>query len=104
MNKRLTKKAIGVFKYDLADYEHKFEEFNDYDAFFAYHMAVKRLGELEDEHDNYQQEIENLKSDIKHLKQENIDLMNALREFSPFTNQEGQYNYCYWCGIWRWSK
>jgi hypothetical protein len=45
---RLTKKTIGCFKYDLKNLEHTPGEFNDYDAFFEYHMAVKRLGELED--------------------------------------------------------
>ena len=45
---RLTEKAIGCFGYDLKDFEHKPKEFNDYDAFYAYKMAVKRLGELED--------------------------------------------------------
>ena len=39
---------IGCFKYDLKDFKHKIGEFGDYDAFFAYSMAVKRLGELED--------------------------------------------------------
>lgn len=37
---------IGCFKYDLKDFKHKIGEFGDYDAFFAYSMAVKRLGEL----------------------------------------------------------
>lgn len=46
--KRLTEKTIGCFQYDLKDFKHKVDEFNDYDAFFAYSMAVKRLGELED--------------------------------------------------------
>lgn len=45
---RLTEKSIGTFKYDLKNFEHKAKEFNDYDAFFAYSLAVKRLGELED--------------------------------------------------------
>jgi len=45
---RLTKKTNGCFKYDLKNLEHKAKEFNDYDAFFAYSMAVKRLGELEE--------------------------------------------------------
>ena len=45
---RLTKETVGSFGYDLKDFEHKPKEFNDYDAFFAYKMAVKRLGELED--------------------------------------------------------
>lgn len=39
---------IGCFKYDLKDFKHKIGEFGDYDAFFAYSMAVKRLAELED--------------------------------------------------------
>lgn len=47
--KRLTEKTIGCFQYDLKDFKHKIDEFNDYNAFFAYSMAVKRLGELEDE-------------------------------------------------------
>lgn len=46
--KRLTEKTIGCFQYDLKDFKHKIGEFSDYDAFFAYSMAVKRLGELED--------------------------------------------------------
>lgn len=45
---RLTKETVGSFGYDLKDFEHKPKEFNDYDAFYAYKMAVKRLGELED--------------------------------------------------------
>ncbi|WP_342471618.1 hypothetical protein MHH70_12440 [Metasolibacillus sp. FSL H7-0170] len=45
---RLTEKDnIGAFHYRLKR-KHKSNEFNDYDAFFDYHMAVKRLGELED--------------------------------------------------------
>ena len=46
--KRLTKKVIDCFQYDLKDFKHKIGEFGDYDAFFAYSMAVKKLGELED--------------------------------------------------------
>ena len=47
--KRLTMRDnIGCFKYDLKDFKHKIGEFGDYDAFFAYSMAVKRLGELEE--------------------------------------------------------
>ncbi|WP_083258499.1 hypothetical protein [Cellulosilyticum sp. I15G10I2] len=48
---RLTEKTIGTFKYDLKGFKHKPREFNDYDAFFAYSMAVKRLGELEDDNE-----------------------------------------------------
>ena len=47
--KRLTEKTRDCFQYDLKDFKHKIGEFGDYDAFFAYSMAVKRLGELEDE-------------------------------------------------------
>ena len=46
--KRLTKKVKDCFQYDLKDFKHKIGEFGDYDAFFAYSMAVKRLGELEE--------------------------------------------------------
>lgn len=45
---RLTEKSIGSFEYDLKNFKHKPREFNDYDAFFAYSNAVKRLGKLED--------------------------------------------------------
>ncbi len=45
---RLTKRTIGCFEYDLKDHKPTPGEFNDYDAFFNYSMAVKRLGELED--------------------------------------------------------
>lgn len=50
MNKyeRLTQKTIGCFEYDLKDFKHKVGEFADYDAFFAYSTAVRRLGALED--------------------------------------------------------
>jgi hypothetical protein len=50
--KRLTEKTIVCFQYDLKDFKHKIGEFNDYDAFFTYSMAVKRLGELEDKIEN----------------------------------------------------
>ena len=46
--KRLTEETKDCFRYDLKDFKHKVGEFNDYDAFFAYSMAVKRLGELEE--------------------------------------------------------
>lgn len=50
--KRLTEETKDCFRYDLKDFKHKIGEFNDYDAFFAYSMAVKRLGELEDKIEN----------------------------------------------------
>ena len=45
---RLTKSTIGCFEYDLANYKHAVGEFADYDAFYAYNMAVKQLGQYED--------------------------------------------------------
>ena len=50
--KRLTEKVKDCFQYDLKDFKHKIGEFGDYDAFFAYSMAVKRLGELEEKIEN----------------------------------------------------
>lgn len=46
--KRLTRQSVDNFKYCLKDHKAKIGEFNDYDAFFDYSMAVKRLGEIED--------------------------------------------------------
>ena len=46
--KRLTRQSVDNFKYRLKDHKSKNGEFSDYDAFFDYSMAVKRLGELED--------------------------------------------------------
>ena len=50
--KRLTEKTKDCFKYCLKDHKSKVGEFGDYDAFFDYSMAVKRLGELEDKIEN----------------------------------------------------
>lgn len=50
--KRLTEKGKDCFQYDLKDFKHKIGEFGDYDAFFAYSMAIKRLGEIEDKIEN----------------------------------------------------
>lgn len=50
--KRLTEKTRDCFQYDLKDFKHKIGEFGDYDAFFTYSMAVKRLGELEEKIEN----------------------------------------------------
>ena len=50
--KRLTEKTRDCFQYDLKDFKHKIGEFGDYDAFFAYSMAIKRLGELEEKIEN----------------------------------------------------
>lgn len=101
MNKRLTRKSVGVFRYDLADYDHKVGEFNDYDAFFAYSMAVKRLGELEDEHDNYQQEIENLKYKLQYLTDCGIEkeekYKEALLKCNPYTKTHTRWIECNFC-------
>ena len=51
-NKKLKKKEKKIIQYDLKDFKHKIGEFGDYDAFFAYSMAVKRLGELEEKIEN----------------------------------------------------
>ncbi len=45
---RLTEKTIGCFKFDLKEHRHVAREFNTYDAFYNYSMAVKRLGEYEE--------------------------------------------------------
>ncbi|MCI1478102.1 MAG: hypothetical protein LKH93_06825 [Clostridium beijerinckii] len=45
---RLTKNTIGCFEYDLKEHKHKAGEFNTYDAFFNYSMAIKQLGKYED--------------------------------------------------------
>lgn len=50
--KRLTGKSIGSFQYCLKNHKPKVGEFNDYDTFFDYSMAIKRLGEIEDKIDN----------------------------------------------------
>lgn len=50
--KRLTEKSIGSFQYCLKNHKPKAGEFNDYDAFFDYSMAIKRLGEIEDKIEN----------------------------------------------------
>lgn len=47
-NERLTEKTAGCFGYDLKDLIHKNGEFADYNAFYSYNMAVKRLGEYEE--------------------------------------------------------
>lgn len=39
---------ISCFNYDLKDHKHIVGEFGEYDTFFNYSMAVKRLGEYED--------------------------------------------------------
>lgn len=47
-NERLTEKTAGCFGYDLKNLIHKTGEFADYNAFYSYNMAVKRLGEYEE--------------------------------------------------------
>lgn len=45
---RLTERSIGCFGYDLINAKHSEQEFGNYDAFYNYSMAVKKLGEYED--------------------------------------------------------
>ena len=45
---RLTEKTVGCFEYALKDHKAVPGEFDTYDAFFDYSMAVKRLGHYED--------------------------------------------------------
>lgn len=46
--KRITEKTIGCFEYTLKDHKPVTGEFNTYDAFYDYSMAVRQLGKLED--------------------------------------------------------
>lgn len=50
MFERLTKPTVGCFKYDFKELagKHVVGEFATYEAFWAYHMLCKRLGEYED--------------------------------------------------------
>lgn len=56
--KRVTEKAEGCFQYTpkyfnrIVDGRKDYDAFTNYDAFFAYSMAIKRLGELEDAIEN----------------------------------------------------
>lgn len=45
--KKLTEGTIDSFNYDLKGFEHKPNEFNDYDVFFTYSTAVGMLGVYE---------------------------------------------------------
>lgn len=75
---RLTEPAIGCFKFDFKELsgKHAPGEFGTYEAFWAYSMLCKRLGEYEDT--NLTPE------EIEAMKQENAEL-KAIRE------QEGKY-------------
>ena len=88
MAERLTEKhKISCFEYDLVNFEHKVKEFNDYDAFYAYNMAVRKLGKLEDILEKYgiesveelDNKLANFDNFMKGNKFETIeDLQNAL--------------------------
>lgn len=68
MAERLTEKnKISCFEYDLANFEHKVKEFNDYDAFYAYNMAVRKLGKLEDILEKYGIDVEELNQMLEWL-------------------------------------
>lgn len=76
---RLTKETVGSFGYDLKDFEHKPKEFNDYDAFYAYKMAVKRLGELEDKIERGELDyVADRDKEIARLTAENAELRATL--------------------------
>lgn len=99
---RLTEKALGCFQFTLKDHKPKPGEFADYDAFFDYHVAVKRLGEYEDtgltpeqvktlaeakaiyeaydgsKLDKADQYIEQLEQAIDRLKKENEELLRLV--------------------------
>lgn len=67
---RLTEKGVSCFGYSLKGFKHNSREFNDYDTFYAYSMAVKRLGELEDcnETKNIYERLEKLEEQVKNQK------------------------------------
>ena len=78
MAERLTEKnKISCFEYDLANFEHKVKEFNDYDAFYAYNMAVRKLGKLEDILEKYDLEVEELDGRIYNGAFNYIDKLKA---------------------------
>lgn len=78
---RLTKETVGSFGYDLKDFEHKPKEFNDYDAFYAYKMAVKRLGELEDKIESGEIDyVADRDKEIARLTSENASLRARLEK------------------------
>ncbi len=64
---RYTEKTKCCFKYDIKGFEHKIKEFNDYDAFYAYSIAVMKLGEYEDTELTPEQ-VESLKAENERLK------------------------------------
>lgn len=81
MAERLTEKnKISCFEYDLANFEHKVKEFNDYDAFYAYNMAVRKLGKLEDILEKYGiasvEELDVLLEGMKKIWQDTCDAKN----------------------------
>lgn len=45
---RLTEKADNEYGYKIKGYEERIDDFNTYEAYNRYNLAVKRLGELED--------------------------------------------------------
>lgn len=74
---RLTEKVIGCFEYDLKDHKHETGEFNSYDAFFDYNMAVRQLGKYEDI-GLVSEDIEKLKRQRDIYKENWIKQLNAM--------------------------
>lgn len=90
--KRLTEKSLPPFNYALIDKsDAKIGAFNDYDAFYAHQMAVKRLGELEDLFERLQ--------DIKLIDGEK--LLETLKKRLPTVEDsiEGNIDVNYWQAI-----
>lgn len=100
---RLTKPTIGCFKYGLSNFEHKPKEFADYDAFYAYNMAVKRLGEYEDT-GLTPEEIENSKVELKAMRGAanslKLHYQQAKSEvIKEFAERLKEYELCMFCSF-----
>ena len=95
--KRLTEKSIGCFKYILKDHKPKAGEFNDYDAFYNYSMAVKILGELEDKIERGEIDyVADKDKEIARLTAENAELKKRLENAVELKAQVGDIIYMPW--------
>lgn len=100
---RLTKPTIGCFKYGLSNFEHKPKEFADYDAFYAYNMAVKRLGEYE-ETGLTPEEIEDLKIELESMRSAANSLKMHYKKakseaIKEFAERLKEYELCMFCSF-----
>ena len=80
MMDRLTEKTIGCFQYDLKNFDHKVGEFGTYDAFIAYSLAVKKLGEYEDAEEQREQQPKTNGDRIRAMTDEELAEFFMLRE------------------------